>query len=92
MTTEAIRLDSLVKRIRDYAPRSTNYTLFIEAADAIEMLRSALADARASFLGLQPDFGGPVAAQMGKAIARINAVLTHNAANERQGKQNGTDV
>lgn len=39
-------------------------------------LRAALIDARASFLGLQPDFGGPVAAQMGKAIERINAALT----------------
>lgn len=55
------------------------------AADALELrdnraarvaeLEAALRDARASFLGLQPDFGGPVAAQMGKAIERIGAAL-----------------
>ena len=39
---------------------------------------AALIDARASFLGLQPDTGGPIAAQMGKAIARINDLLNRH--------------
>jgi hypothetical protein len=38
-----------------------------------------LIDARASFLGLQPDFGGPVSAQMGKAIERINNALSQTS-------------
>ncbi len=38
-------------------------------------LREALVNARATLLGLQPDFGGPIAAQMGIAIGRINKVL-----------------
>ena len=45
-------------------------------------LAGALRDARASFLGLQPDFGGPVAAQMGKAIERIGAALSRHASGE----------
>jgi DNA repair exonuclease SbcCD ATPase subunit len=40
-----------------------------------EKLAAALVEARASFLGLQPDFGGPISRQMGLAIARINAAL-----------------
>ena len=41
----------------------------------IDRLRFALKDARATLLGLQPDFGGPIAARMGKAIQRINDAL-----------------
>lgn len=42
-----------------------------------EAFAKGLKDARASFLGLQPDFGGPVAAQMGAAVSRINAILNY---------------
>lgn len=49
-------------------------------------LVAALRDARASFLGLQPDFGGPVAAQMGKAIERIGAALARNRAAQEASK------
>ena len=42
-------------------------------------LREMLRQDRATFLALMPDFGGPIAAQMKKAAARINDVLSPNA-------------
>ena len=45
--------------------------------------KDALRDARASFMGLHPDFGGPIAAQMGAVIARLNEVITLNPENVR---------
>jgi hypothetical protein len=42
----------------------------------LKRMEGALVEARATLLGLQPDFGGPVAAQMGAAIQRITAALS----------------
>ncbi len=74
-------LDTLVSLSHDVRAHTGN-TLANEMLDAIgaarereTWLRNALIDARASFLGLQPDFGGPIAAQMGNAVKRINDVL-----------------
>ena len=43
------------------------------------MLVEAMKEAKRSFLGLQPDFGGPIAAQMGNAIKRIDKAITANS-------------
>ena len=48
----------------------------VVARDALLKAKdAALRDARASFLGLQPDFGGPISAQMGLAASHITKAL-----------------
>lgn len=62
--------------IVEEAPRLTDDGAALARVTAErDTLVSALQDARASFLGLQPYFGGPVSAQMGGTIDRINAAL-----------------
>lgn len=52
------------------------YTLDLEGKPSrVEQLEAALRDAKATLMNLQPDFGGPVAVQMGAAMERINEVL-----------------
>jgi len=48
----------------------------VVARDALLKAKdAALRDARASFLGLQPNLGGPISAQMGLAASRITKAL-----------------
>jgi hypothetical protein len=89
-----MNIETAVKTLEELAQHHRTYDEDTEAigvvlkeltasrADA-ERLAGALIDARASFLGLQPDFGGPVAAQMGIAVERISAAL---AAHEKDSK------
>ena len=52
------------------------YTLDLENKPSrIDQLEAALRDAKATLMNLQPDFGGPVAVQMGAAMERIDKVL-----------------
>jgi len=56
----------------------------VVARDALLKAKdAALRDARASFLGLQPDFGGPISAQMGLAASRITKALSLDTAEEK---------
>lgn len=70
--------ESQVIEVRDLLATSIQSAISAETAlltAQVAEYHSALVNARASFLNLQPDFGGPVAAQMGAAIAHINEAL-----------------